>query len=130
LFRYFVWEIIARPQPGLLPQEKEELRRVAIIRWRVRPALAWIFQRRWEREKYRFFVGDEVTSLKFHGLLRTSQRLLTSSPTFLTGGYALSAEDAAPLGLDFILVLGATKISHRRRWGEPVFNSRKFVKFV
>ena len=47
--------------------------------------LSEIFQRRGEREKYRFIVGDEVTSLKFHGVLRASQRLLTSSPTCLSG---------------------------------------------
>jgi hypothetical protein len=62
-------------------------------------------------------VGDEVTSLKFHGVLRASQRLLTSSPTCLSGGYALSAEDAAPLGLDSILVWGSIMMSRLRRWG-------------
>jgi hypothetical protein len=71
-----------------------------------------------------------VTSLKLPEFLRASQRLLTSSPTFLTGGYTLPAEDVAPLGLDFILVLGTTKISRLRRWGGQVFNSCQFVEFV
>jgi hypothetical protein len=47
-----------------------------------------------------------VTNLELPDFLRASQRLLTPSPTFSTGGYELSAEDVAPLGLDFILVWG------------------------
>jgi hypothetical protein len=73
-------------RPGLFSSQLRSYHAIIISGNARAPSHHGIFQRRWERGKYCFLVGDEVTSLKFPFYLRASQRLLTSSPTFLTGG--------------------------------------------